>query len=258
MPMSLNRIRLACDLSEHPLERLFPIIKYHYKWPELKDIAANNNLLLRKQGYAKLRGVQSRLYREEYSIDTLYTDDGSTAPLNHDAEESLREFLEVCKDSDIENILFVELPHVMNDRDTYERQQRANAAAKMITDAGFEYMDFNSKGEEIGLDYIADFSDPDHMNAPGQKKFTRYFGKILCEKYGIEPMAQNEKNRARWEESAGLMDSYYELFDEYTQAHSDEPYKKAEFLEADNIRTMQELERIMQGKAKSTQGTRAE
>ena len=114
----------------------------------------------------------------------------------------------------------------------------------MIREAGFEYISFMGRMDEIGLDPVADFSDSDHMNARGQKKFSIYLSKFLKDKYNLEPRKQTEKNTARWEDSAELADCYYQLFEEYTEAHKDEPYKKAEFTMEDNVRTMKELERI--------------
>ena len=244
MPMSKNRIDLAFDLSNHPLERLFPIIKYHYKWSEIQDLDENNVLMLRKQGYARLRGAQSFLYRKEKPSDTFWETDDSTADLNKDAEAALEDFLKECKKSGIENILFVEYPHLVDEEDCYRRQQRANRAAQMIQDAGFEYVSFIDDLDEIGLDPVADFADSDHMSAPGQKKFTRYLTKFIMDRYDIQPRPQTAENKARWEDSAALTDSYYALYDSYTKAHSDDPYKKAEFLEADNVRTMEELENL--------------
>ena len=250
MPMSKNRIDIAFELSKHPLESLFPIIKYHYKWPKIRELDTNRNLMLRKQGYAKLRGAQSFLYHKEEPPKEILPIDDTTADLHPYSEAELAEFLEECKKSDIENILFVEFPHLIGDKKHYERQQRANKAAEMIRDAGFEYISLMDAIDEMELDPEKDFTDSDHLTAPGQKKLTTYLSNLIMDKYGLEPMAQTEKNKARWEESAELIDCYYELYDEYTTAHKDEPYKKAEFTMSDNVRTIKELERIREAKKK--------
>lgn len=248
MPLSKNRIKLISDLAHHPLERLFPILKYHYKWPKLRYMKNNRNLMLRKQGYARLRGARSRLYRAEEPPETIRKADGSTADLNPDTNDFLEEFLEEAQNSGIENILFIEYPHVIDNKESYERQQRANRAGEMIRNAGFEYISFMDKMDEIGLDPVEDFSDSDHMNARGQKKISIWLSEFIKDKYNIEPRKQTEKNRVRWEDSAELVDCYYQLFEEYTEAHKDEPYKKAEFIMGDNVRTMKELEKIKKRK----------
>ena len=244
MPLSKNRIALIKDLAHHPLERLFPILKYHYKWPKIRNLENNRNLMLRKNGYARLRGAQSLLFRAEEPAENTRPADDTTADLHEEPNEYLEEFLKVAQESGIENILFIEYPHVIDNKESYKRQQRANRAGEMIRDAGFEYISFMDKMDEAGLDPVADFSDSDHMNARGQKKFSIYLSKFIKDKYGLEPREQTEKNKARWEDSAELVDCYYQLFEEYTEAHKDEPYKKAEFTMEDNVRTMKELERI--------------
>lgn len=244
MPLSKNRLKLISDLAHHPLERLLPILKYHYKWPKIRRLENNRNLMLRKQGYARLRGAQSLLFRAEEPSKNLREADDTTADLHEEPNEYLEEFLKEAQKSGIENILFIEYPHVIDNKESYERQQRANRAGEMIRDAGFEYISFMDKLDEIGLDPVKDFSDSDHMNARGQKKFSIYISEFLKDKYDLEPREQTEKNKARWEDSAELSDCYYQLFEEYTEAHKDEPYKKAEFTMEDNVRTMKELERI--------------
>lgn len=241
MPMSLNRIRMAFDMSEEPLERLIPFIKYHYKWKDILKLSSNNNYMLLKQGHARLRGVNSRLYRTKYSSKMKYPPDGSTAELNANAEKALIEFLDICKTSEIRHIVFVEFPHVMGSKDLYERQQRANRAAELIQEAGFDYIDFTGLGDEIGLDYTKDFYDAHHMLATGQKKFTHYLADILMNDYGLESREQTAENRQQWDESADLIAKYYKVFDEYMRAHADEPYAKAGFLLAENTRTMKEI-----------------
>ena len=241
MPMSMNRIRLAYDLAEHPLERLFPIIKYHYKWKDIFKLPENSNLVLFREGSSRLKGVSSNLYQKEYSTELKYPPDDTTADLNSNAEEFLSEFLDVCKDSSIENIVFVEFPHVMGEKEMYERQQRANRAAEMIREAGFDYLDLTGKSDEIGLDLEKDFFDEHHLRASGQKKLTHYFADEIIPAYNIKPIAQSDKNRQRWDDSAELINKYYEFYDEYIKEHADKPHKKAKFILAENAETMKRI-----------------
>ena len=205
MPMSMNRIRLAYDLAEHPLERLFPIIKYHYKWKDIFKLPENSNLVLFREGSSRLKGVSSNLYQKEYSTELKYPPDDTTADLNSNAEEFLSEFLDVCKDSSIENIVFVEFPHVMGEKEMYERQQRANRAAEMIREAGFDYLDLTGKSDEIGLDLEKDFFDEHHLRASGQKKLTHYFADEIIPAYNIKPIAQGDKAKFILAENAETM-----------------------------------------------------
>ena len=241
MPMSMNRIRLAFEQSNHPLERLFPIIKYHYKWKDILNISENSNLVLLKEGCSRLKGVNSFLYRKKYSTELKYPPDDTTADLNPNAEAALREFLEACKDSSIEHIVFVEFPHVMGEKEMYERQQRANRAAELIQEAGFDYIDLTDKSEEIGLDLEKDFFDEHHLRAPGEKKLTHYLADIVMNHYKLEPKTQSKENRQRWDDSAELIGRFYAFYDEYIAEHAGKPYKKADFLLAENAETMERI-----------------
>ena len=238
MPMSMNRIRLAFEMSDEPMERLFPIIKFHYKWKDILNLSENSNMLLLKSGHARLRGLSCFMYRQEYSTEMKYPPDGTTADLNPNAEKELIDFLEVCKGSDIELIVFVEFPHIMGSKDLYERQQRANRAAEIIQEAGFDYIDLTEASDEMGFDYDNDFYDEHHLRGPGQVKLTRYIAGLVTDKYGLTPKEQTEENRAEWEDSARLMDTYYQVYDDYIREHADDPYAKADHVLGENVKSM--------------------
>ena len=241
MPMSMNRVRLAFEQSNHPLERLFPIIKYHYKWKDIFNLSENSNLVLLKEGCSRLKGVNSFLYQKKYSTELKYPPDATTADLNPGGEAALREFLDVCKESSIKHIVFVEFPHVMGEKEMYQRQQRANRAAEIIQEAGFDYIDLTDKSEEIGLDLEKDFFDEHHLRAPGEKKLTHYLSDIVMNQYKLEPKIQSDNNKQRWEDSAELIGKFYQLYDDYIAEHADKPYKKAKFLLAENAETMKRI-----------------
>ena len=242
MPMSGNRVRAAFRESDHPMERLVPFIKYHYKWTDLRDIRENTNLMLWRQGHAKLRGAYSMLYRGKIDTRKLRPHDDKCAPLNDRADKALREFLDQCKNSEIEHIVFVEYPHILKDQETYERHQRAKTAEKIIREAGFDYIDLSKNARAEGLDYKTDFFDADHLMATGQRKTSRYLGKVVKERYLSDIREQSEENRKEWEESAVLIDRYYRLYDKYTGEHADDPYKKVFFKLLENYRIMGDIE----------------
>ena len=108
MPISANCVRYAREMSEHPMETVFPVLKYHYRWNEITDDSVKDRALMYKNGYARLRGAMTPLYRTKFSSDNIYPADDSTAPLNEKGEAYLREFLEVCKESEIPHIVFAE------------------------------------------------------------------------------------------------------------------------------------------------------
>ena len=244
MPISANCVRYAREMSEHPMETVFPVLKYHYRWNEITDDSVKDRALMYKNGYARLRGAMTPLYRTKFSSDNIYPADDSTAPLNEKGEAYLREFLEVCKESEIPHIVFAEFPHVLDTEKAFYRHQRVNRAAEIIQEEGFDFIDFTQEIDAIGLDYQKDFFDTHHMVATGQRKLSDYIGKTLKERYGITARTQSEKNLARWEDSAELIVKFYKYYDDYTSAHADDPYKEVDYDLYDTLRTAQELKKV--------------
>ena len=240
IPMSANRIKAAFDMSDKPAERLFPFIRYHYKWKNIRKFPSNTNLMLFRQGHAKLRGEDGFTYRSDYSTDNLYPLDGSKAPILDKAETALYDFLKQCKESSIEKIIFIEYPHITNSENRYARQQRANYAADIIRAEGFDYIDLNSRSDEIGLDIHTDYHDSDHLLASGKIKTTQYLARLIHDKYLNDYKNQSEKNASEWNESVELVEKYYILHDEYLHLGKDNPKTPPRFFE--NKKTLQNLQ----------------
>ena len=66
---------------------------------------------------------------------------------------------------------------------------------------GLELVDFNLVYDELGFDGDKDFFDPNHLNAYGADKATRYMGRRIMERYDIEAVsdARHEHWRAEFE-----------------------------------------------------------
>lgn len=244
MPLSADLLRFAAKESKYPMESLFPIIKYHYKWHNAGDQYVKDRKMMYGDGYNRLRGAKSPLYRDQYSLEDMREADSSKAALNEDAEKALREFLEECRASGIQNIVFVEFPHILNSEKAYDRHCRVNTAADIVREYRFDFIDFTAGADAIGFDYDYDFYDTHHLRAPGQKKFSAYLGKVLKEKYGLEPRAQTDKNEKEWADSVSLTKKFYEYFDAYVKEHADHPYDEAPFVLLNDCRTIEEIEKM--------------
>ncbi len=238
MPLSENKLKFAREMSDNTMETIFPLIKYHYKWDEILSGPVKDRVMVYRDGHSRLRAAQTYLYQTEFSTDYLYPADDLVSDMNKDGEAALREFLEVCKESDIPKIIFVEFPHVLNEEGPYLRHQRVNAAAQIVREAGFDYIDFNLVADEIGLDPAVDFYDPHHMLASGQEKFSKYLGEYIKENYNIEPREQSEKNRLEWDDSVELIDKYYQAYRDIRAEHADAPHDEIDYNLVNERRTM--------------------
>lgn len=244
MPLSADLLLFALKESKYPMESLFPIIKYHYRWHDAGEAYVKDREMMFGDGYNRLRGAKSPLYRDQYSLDEIYEADDEKETLNADADKALREFLEECRKSEIPNIVFVEFPHILNSEKSRDRHRRVNTAAEIVREAGFDFIDFTKEEDQIGFDYDYDFYDTHHLRAPGQRKFSVYLGQVLMEKYGLSQKKQTENNKKEWADSVSLTEIFYEYFDRYVKEHSDHPYDEAPFVLLNTRRTIDELEKM--------------
>lgn len=243
MPLSMNKVRMIRDMSKHPIESFFPICKYHENWSEFPQEDVADIWDLRKRGHAVLRGAQSNLYRREISSYPYYPGEDEMMDLNPDAEKELRDFIAECKKSSIKHILFICYPHIMAKEEYYERQMRCNRVGQIIREEGMEYVDFDRRLDEIGLD-AGDFFDEHHMNATGQKIFSDYLGKFLKDKYDLKPTELSAKDKEEWEESVDYIKRFYRYYDEFTAAHADDPYTKPDLKLRDRVKAIRALDQM--------------
>ena len=78
-------------------------------------------------------------------------------------------------------LIFYIAPFAVND----EEQKILNAAKEYADKNNIDVYDFNLLADEIGLDPFADMCDSHHANGYGAIKITKYFGKVLSEKYDL-------------------------------------------------------------------------
>lgn len=226
MPWSENKVETISELipKDEQINYFIPFLKYHSNWQSWDMCLANLYVQtrMRLEGGSGLKGFQTVSDKKKASCEVIdTTNDTSTLSLTNLSEYYLRDLLQYLKDENIDNVLFMRIPHRITEK-TYPVYQRANEAEKIIKEYGFSYVDFESQKEEIGLDMTEDFYNDHHMNLFGQKKFTDYFGKYLVEHYGLGDSDHSEKIAKRWDKSAEETDECIS----YTQKMLDKKKKK--------------------------------
>jgi hypothetical protein len=219
VPLNENKIEYVSDnvATDDQLEYYLPIVKYHSVWNDypapLKWV--KSILSTKERGYNLLkgcRGITNVYHSKAKVINNKLSNDNKTAELNSNAEESLRELLQYLKDENIDNVLFVRFPHVVTKKE-YNAFKRANAAGEIINEYGYEFINLIQDTDEIGLDVDNDFYQQDHLNIYGQQKFTKYFGNLLCDNYGITKTEQTDAQKEEWETSVDYYHRYYNYCD---------------------------------------------
>lgn len=229
MPMSQNKIDTIRSLKsgEDPLSYYFPIIKYHGKWMHVRTniLGAIDTIAMQRRGYSLLKGISSNTGHPKKGKVMDVSSDTSERELDPEAEACLREFLEECQNSGIQQVLFVRFPHRITTDKEYQRYQRANRAGRIVTEYGFDFLNLEKVGDEIGLDMENDFYNDEHVNVYGQQKLTAWLGQYLMDHYSLTPCELTEKGKQQWEESVHYTQLFYEYFDQCKKENSGEVIK---------------------------------
>lgn len=245
IPMSENKIQtlqsLKAELKDDMASYYLPFLKYHGKWMKMGTNlrGARDTLAMQLRGYSLLKGAYTNTGCKPFDQVRDISGDTSVAELNQTAEYYLRDFLEYCKNMEIDNIVFVRFPHRITTDKSYKIFQKCNRVGQIVREYGYDYLDFEMDSQAIGFDYSKDFYNDEHMNAYGQQKFTEYFGKYLVEHYGIEKSVLSEKSQKRWETSAEYIRLFYEYFD---KCKKDEPDKERKLMESADL--IEELNKL--------------
>ncbi|HJB17471.1 MAG TPA: hypothetical protein IAA05_15775 [Candidatus Blautia excrementipullorum] len=172
--------------SQHILDYIFPIFRYHDRWKELQwtDIY---NLQYRRDF---MRG-QYPVYRAR-KIDARDRVNKTVPPEKENTDSWLfyQDAIEYCRSQGSE-VIVVNMP---DDRWTYGRYQTAK---KLTEGCGAAYIDFNLEEplREMEIDWESDFYDPHHLNPVGAQKTTKYLGDYLVKHYDI-PRGQCRESTA--------------------------------------------------------------
>ena len=215
MPLSTNKINLIMERGTDSFySHLFPTAKYHGQWTKPSKIKVLFHPYLR--GYNILRGDLCHTVVGMMDPEKFHRD-GSWLALRQEAKEYLNEFLDICDESGIENILFVSFPHVLSDASLYRRYQRHAEVERILMDRGYEYLDLDSMSKELNLDLDYDWNSDEHLSFHGLQKFTPWLMNILIQKYNLEPTKLSEKQKSEWENSVDYEKRFYKYFNNYIE-----------------------------------------
>ena len=249
IPLSFNKVKMIHSFDTSMTDRIncyFPALKYHSDW---SDLYFDSDLYsIRKRGYALLRSEHAPLTNTRIEFDGTwkYTDEESD--INPLAEQQLRDFLDFCKEANIENIIFVQFPHLLTTEEKYVRYGRYNTLARIIKEYGYEYRDFNREIEKIGI-AVDDYYDSDHLNAMGQKKISDYIAKLLVDEYGLERSSLSDKQEKEWNESARYITLAYDYYNNYYVDDPEKRYTDKNFTINDSVASIKRLDEYDKEKA---------
>ncbi len=169
MPFSKNKLELIW--ASAPKGERFNLacrfMKYHSRWNELtKEDFEYRKSEMRdySKGFCMLTDTFSGAERQDVSgiIDSRQLSEKNLFYLN--------KIVDLCEDSGVE-LLLVKTPS----NATPEEKRYYNAVEAVAKERGVEFVDYNTRYSEIGLDLKNDFYDETHLNVKGAAKFSEYF-----------------------------------------------------------------------------------
>ncbi|MCR4652337.1 MAG: hypothetical protein K5744_01430 [Eubacterium sp.] len=176
MKWGSNRIdQLKVNSTEEEFyQRLNPFNIMHGRY---KDLTENDFRNARDTVNYKGFDPRDRIWEMETPDIDSYTD---IEPCSEKEEEYITKLIELARSEDIPIILFA------SPFDTNESEQAIHNYVWTIAEKeGAEYIDFNTRYDEIGMDYSCDMADTGHLNYSGNYKFTNYFGGLLKSEFDL-------------------------------------------------------------------------
>lgn len=214
-PFSLHKLNA---ILTHPYDQklscILPLIKYHKEWTDFDTL--HYNFLKRmwdSDSPSLLKGMQTITGIYDPANDSELEKEALGYSLTPAAREYLIDFLEYCKQQDLDNLVFINFPRHINEQNDNGLSVRMEEAVALIELYGFEFINLQEHVENMNLDFIHDFYDAHHLNIYGQIKLSDYLGFLMSEEYRLTPMQQTSINKSRWDETVEYTNKYFTYAD---------------------------------------------
>ena len=202
----IDSINASMTEEETFLEYVFPLLRFHSRWNDLKS---EDFKYLFHRDKVSFNGYYMR-------IDVKPAEDVPEGkPLadyqfGNNAYYYLEKLTELCQENDVKLVL-VKAPTLY----PYWYSQWDQQITDFAAEHNLTYINFLDVQDEIGLDWSQDTYDGGlHLNLSGAEKLSKYFGQILSEDFGIEDRRGNEELDSYW---SVVEDRYYTEIDNQKQ-----------------------------------------
>lgn len=192
MPLSQNSIALIDDYVTDEEMNLnyklrWPIVHTRYKELEMYDFVTYD---FSEYG----RGVDFN-YIKTPNVYPMEAQAYTEVELTDSNKAWLDELYALSQKEGFELVFFVAPAGV-----TVQQQGQINAASLYAKELGIDFIDFNQFSIAMGIDYLNDFIDAQHLNGYGAEKLTRYMADHVLEKFDLKDH-RNEEGYEQWEKS---------------------------------------------------------
>ena len=211
MPLSKNKIDTINEfVTKDKITYYVPAFVHCGKMNNFEDTIVKYSQSFR--GYTYLKGIVTTNSKQKYDKIWNVNDDLEPKALPEKGYSIINDLLDYCETLNCK-VIFTRFPHRITNGDEYDKLKQENEIVRVITSRGFDFINLDHAVKEIGLDLENDFYSDSHLNAHGQVKLTRYFSKILSEKYGVGKSELSSQNTERWNTSYEYTQLYYNYYD---------------------------------------------
>lgn len=191
----LEGILASMTEDESILDYIFPLLRYHSRITQLKE--EDLKYLFKDPQDASDNG-----YLIKTGVIPMPESDPITTPAEELLPQNSLEYLDKMKslcEANGSELVLIKSP--TNPRGYWWYDEWEEQIVEYADKNQIDYYNFIPKCDEIGIDWQTDTYDGGlHLNANGAEKFTRYFGKILSENYGLVSKKDDSAVADKWNE----------------------------------------------------------
>lgn len=197
---SFNKLQAIenCVPASERMSYLFPILKYHERWPELQKEDFDFNI---GQYYAQ-KGFDAGTDR--YGKDRTKVDKTSkTEDIPAKTKLYLNKIIELSKEKGFKLVL-VNMPYDYDDSSEQTNwvkkpEEMINKISQIAKSNNIPFVNYNEedKFKEINFDFKNDMNNDGHLNIWGADKITKDFGGFLKENFKLEDH-RNDNKYSQW------------------------------------------------------------
>lgn len=188
----VKSIYASMTKEENFLEYVFPILRYHSRWSELKveDVKGMfRNERVTHNGYYMRVDIRPAENVPEGRILADYS-------FGENAWNYLDKMVTLCREKDVQLVL-VKAPSLY----PYWYPQWEEQVEAYALENDLPYINFLELVDETGLDFSTDTYDAGlHLNLSGAEKITRYLGEYLHTELGLQDRRGEETLTEQWEQ----------------------------------------------------------
>ena len=226
IPFSTNKFQTIMEFPcENKLSYFFPLIMYHgdssigYAW-----LIDTYDQLTKQEKPSSLKGAQTRTTVYTGTGDPGEAFDPATYVLTDHSKAYLVEFLNYCKDNELNNIVFTNFPRYLENEDNHSLLHLVDQTKAIVKQYGYPVWDLQEEIDTIGIVRNQDFYNEHHLNIYGQLKLTDYLGVRITGEHGLIPRVQSERSKLEWEECAFNSQEFIEIAKESILSGEDKVY----------------------------------